>query len=206
MERTLLVGDFLLFNKQAYAPAGRLTAGSALSPGCARRYHRLPSHASAFAGQASGGYPRRPSSHRQWPGFVNGAPLNEPYAAFEPAPPNPFRDNFPARSTLTRGRSRLVAPDAKPHPQRRARGASGRVLRARRQPQSQQGFPLLGICAAPGHRRPPPRHLFLALPPLLHRCAAAAQQASDDRLGHERELAEKLAGFARWRRIFHVVH
>jgi signal peptidase I len=32
-----------------------------------------------------------------------------------------------------------------------------------------------------------------------------SQQASDDRLGHERELA-RITGFARWRRIFHVVH
>jgi signal peptidase I len=32
------------------------------------------------------------------------------------------------------------------------------------------------------------------------------QQAADDRLGHDRELAVKLTGFARWKRIFHVVH
>ena len=33
--------------------------------------------------------------------FVNGVALDEPYAAFEPAPPNPFRDNFPASTILT---------------------------------------------------------------------------------------------------------
>ncbi|MGD1064212.1 MAG: signal peptidase I, partial [Terracidiphilus sp.] len=33
-----------------------------------------------------------------------------------------------------------------------------------------------------------------------------AQPAADDKLGHERELAARLTGFARWRRIFHVVH
>jgi signal peptidase I len=32
------------------------------------------------------------------------------------------------------------------------------------------------------------------------------QQAADDRLGHDRELAAKLTGFARWKRIFRVVH
>jgi signal peptidase I len=32
------------------------------------------------------------------------------------------------------------------------------------------------------------------------------QQAADDRLGHDRELPAKLTGFARWKRIFHVVH
>jgi signal peptidase I len=32
------------------------------------------------------------------------------------------------------------------------------------------------------------------------------QQAADDRLTHDRELSARLAGFARWKRIFHVVH
>jgi len=34
----------------------------------------------------------------------------------------------------------------------------------------------------------------------------APLQASDDRLGHDRQLSAKLTGFARWKRIFHVVH
>jgi signal peptidase I len=33
-----------------------------------------------------------------------------------------------------------------------------------------------------------------------------ALQASDDRLGHDRQLAARLSGFARWKRIFHIVH
>jgi signal peptidase I len=32
------------------------------------------------------------------------------------------------------------------------------------------------------------------------------QQATDDRLGHDRELSARLAAFARWKRIFRVVH
>jgi hypothetical protein len=32
-----------------------------------------------------------------------------------------------------------------------------------------------------------------------------AQQVADDRLGHDRELAERIEGFARWGRIFRVV-
>jgi signal peptidase I len=35
--------------------------------------------------------------------------------------------------------------------------------------------------------------------------AQAVTQAADDRLGHERELAAKIAGLARWQRIFRVV-
>jgi signal peptidase I len=32
------------------------------------------------------------------------------------------------------------------------------------------------------------------------------QEASDDRLGHDRELSARLVGFARWKRIFRVIH
>jgi signal peptidase I len=31
-------------------------------------------------------------------------------------------------------------------------------------------------------------------------------QAADDRLDHDRELSARLADFARWKRIFQVVH
>ena len=32
------------------------------------------------------------------------------------------------------------------------------------------------------------------------------QQAADDRLGNDRQISAKVTGFARWKRIFHVVH
>jgi signal peptidase I len=32
------------------------------------------------------------------------------------------------------------------------------------------------------------------------------QQATDDRLGHDRDLSARLTDFARWKRIFHLVH
>jgi signal peptidase I len=32
------------------------------------------------------------------------------------------------------------------------------------------------------------------------------QQAADDRLGHDRDISSRLTGFARWKRIFQVVH
>ena len=35
---------------------------------------------------------------------------------------------------------------------------------------------------------------------------AESQPAPDDKLGHEPELAEEITTFARWHRIFHVVH
>ncbi len=36
--------------------------------------------------------------------------------------------------------------------------------------------------------------------------AGAGAAPANDKLGHERELAAKIEAFARWRRIFHVVH
>ena len=139
--------------------------------------------------------------------FVNGTALNEPYAAFEPAPPNPFRDNFPAQiytdpqvdpewwmqmQSLTQN-GELVVP-------------AGRVFCARRQSQSQQGFALLGICAAAGDCGAAAGDLLLAQAAFDHRCAADSIAAGDDRLGHDRLIPAKLTGFARWKRIFHVVH
>ena len=60
-----------------------------------------------------------------------------------------------------------------------------------------------------------PRHAIVARPVVIYFSLTRpsttdvqppGQQAADDRLGHERELAARLTGFARWRRIFHVVH
>ena len=96
MERTLLVGDFLLFNKQVYAPAGIL--GRWLLP------YRSPARGDIVVFH----HPYPPMLIKRVVGlpgdrlriaggkvFINGVALNEPYAAFEPAPPNPERDNFP---------------------------------------------------------------------------------------------------------------
>ena len=97
MERTLLVGDFLLFNKQVYAPPGPLSRWL------------LPYRPVERGDIVVFHHPKPPLLVKRvigLPGdllriqdgrvFVNGVALDEPYAAFEPAPPNDFRDNFPA--------------------------------------------------------------------------------------------------------------
>ena len=210
MEHTLLVGDFLLFNKQVYAPASRLShwllpyraVSSAATSSCSTTLSRRcwSSEWSAFPGDRL-----RIEDGRV---FVNGSVLDEPYAAFEPAPPNPFRDDFPARIyTDPEVDPDWWRADAEPHAQRRTGGAAGRVFCARRQPQSQQRFPLLGICAAPGRSWPGRWSSTSRSPgPPPPMCKPAPQQAADDRLGHDRDLAERLTGFARWKRIFRVVH
>ena len=99
--------------------------------------------------------------------YVNGVPLDEPYAAFEPAPPNPFRDNFPAQVyTDPQVDPDWWLPDAEPdHGTASWWFPPGRVFCARRQPQSQQGFALLGFRAAAGHCGPSAGHLLLARRP-----------------------------------------
>jgi signal peptidase I len=98
MERTLLVGDFLLFNKQIYGPAGRLS-GFVLPYRPVERGDIIVFH-----------HPQPPLLVKRVVGlpgdrlrimdgrvYVNGAPLYEPYVAFEPA----SATTFPRRSTLT---------------------------------------------------------------------------------------------------------
>jgi signal peptidase I len=204
MERTLLVGDFLLFNKQVYAPSSKMS--SRLMPyrpverGDIIVFHhpKPPLLVKRVIGL--------PGDHLRIEDgrvFVNGVPLDEPYAAFEPAPPNDFRDNFPAKvytdpqvdpdwwrqmQSLTRN-GELVVP----------RGEYF-VLGDNRNHSSDSRY--WGFV---------PRQAIVARPLVIYfsltrPSSTDVQQAADDRLGHERELAVRLAGFARWRRIFQVVH
>jgi signal peptidase I len=212
MERTLLVGDFLLFNKQVYAPAGRISRwllpyrpvqrGDIVvfhhpqPPMLIKRVVGLPGDKLRIAnGQL----------------FVNGSPLHEPYAAFEPAPPNFARDNFPAQvysdpevdpewwrqmQSLTHD-GELVVPSGEYF-----------VLGDNRNHSMDSrywGFvPRQAIVARPlviyfSLARPSSTDVEQIDPP-------TAQQPADDKLGHEPDFAGRLAAFARWRRIFRVVH
>ncbi|MGB8413378.1 MAG: signal peptidase I, partial [Candidatus Binatus sp.] len=98
MERTLMAGDFLLFNKQVYAPSDRL--GRWLMP-----YRQVERGAIIVFH-----HPRPPLLVKRVVGIpgdrlrivngqliVNGITLQEPYAVFEPAPGYSFQDNFPPR-------------------------------------------------------------------------------------------------------------
>jgi signal peptidase I len=212
MERTLLVGDFLLFNKQVYAPSGRLDR------------LLLPSRRVARGDIVVFHHPDPPLLIKRVVGipgdrlriaggqvFVNGVALDEPYAAFEPAPPDPARDNFPAKI--------YTDPQVDPDWWRQMQSLTSDgelvvpygeyfVLGDNRNHSKDSRF--WGFV---------PRQAFIARPVIIYFSLTrpsstdaqppeqqAAQHAEDDRLGHERQLAERLTGFARWRRIFHVVH
>jgi signal peptidase I len=98
MVPTLRVGDFLLVDKQAYEPEGRLA-------------HLLPPTGIQRGDLVVFHYPVDPGMHlvkrvvglpgdhihlrggRVW---INGQPLAEPYAFYSASGPDDFRDNFPS--------------------------------------------------------------------------------------------------------------
>lgn len=204
MERTLLVGDFLLVNKQIFAPAGSLSRWL-LPYRDVRRgdivvfHHPDPSYLVKRVVGIPGDRVRIANGRVT----VNGVTLDEPYVVFEPAPPSPFRDNFPAR----------VYTDPNIDPgwwlQMQSRTRNGELVVPRGQ------YFMLGDNR--NHSKDSrfwgfvPRQAIVARPLVIYfslrrPSATDVEQAADDRLGHDRELSAKLAAFARWKRIFQVVH
>jgi signal peptidase I len=208
MERTLLVGDFLLVNKQVYAPAGGLSRWILPYHEVERGdivffHHTRP----PFLVKRVVGLPGDRLRIEDGRVSVNGMPLDEPYAAFEPAARNPFRDDFPPKiytdpavdpawwrqmQNLTRD-GELVVPEGQYF-----------VLGDNRNHSTDSRFwgfvPRQQIVA-----RPLVIYFSLSRPSSTD-VEQAALQASDDRLGHDRQLSARLSGFARWKRIFRIVH
>ena len=205
MEHTLLVGDFLLVNKQEYAPADRLSRWLLPYRNVARGdivvFHHPQPH--PFLVKRVVGIPGDRLRIEDGRVTVNGQTLDEPYAAFEPAARNPFRDDFPATvytdpevdpvwwkqmQSLTRDGELIVPKD------------EYFVLGDNRNHSDDSrywGFVSRQQIVA----RPLVIYFSLSRP-----STTDLKQAADDRLGHDRELWARLTGFARWKRIFLVVH
>ncbi len=208
MEHTLLVGDFLLVNKQIYAPAGalgnllhRLLPYRDVDRGDVVVFH-FPHDPKRFLVKRVVGVPGDRLRIEDGRVLVNGVPLQEPYAAFEPGALNPSRENFP---TLV-----YEDPGVDPTWWKQMQGMVH---------QGELVIPAGNYFMLGDNRNHSydsrswglvPRQAIVARPLVIYfsltrPSTTDVQQVADDRLNHERVLPSRLAGFARWKRIFRVI-
>jgi signal peptidase I len=206
MERTLLVGDFLLVNKQILAPAGGpWSLGHLLLPyrniergDIIVFHHPDPPYLVKRVIGVPGDFIRIVNTQV----FVNGAPVDQPYATFEPIAPNPFLESFPGKIYTDPN----VDPDWWEQMQGLVRDGAlvvppgdYFVLGDNRNHSKDSRF--WGFV---------PRQAVVARPLVIYfslrrPSTTDVQKAPDDRLGHDREISTRLENFARWNRIFQVV-
>ncbi len=103
MVPTLRVGDFVLVDKESFAPGVRETAGTALSPMPPADVHRgdivvfyWPVDPSKDLVKRVVGLPGDRIRLRGGRVFIDEQPLAEPYALYTPSRRNSFRDEFPS--------------------------------------------------------------------------------------------------------------
>jgi signal peptidase I len=208
MERTLLVGDFLLVNKQIFAPSDRLSRLLLPYRDVSRDdiivfHHPRP----PFLIKRVVGIPGDRLRIQDGRVLVNGVAQAEPFAVFEPAASNPFRDDFPAKV--------YTDPDVDPMWWRQMQGLvrdgelvvpAGKyfVLGDNRNHSLDSRF--WGFVSRPEIVARPMVIYFSLRRPSTTDVQQVPAQAADDRLGHESELTFRLTSFARWKRIFHLVH
>ncbi|HUX46254.1 MAG TPA: signal peptidase I [Terracidiphilus sp.] len=204
MERTLLVGDFLLVNKQIFAPAGRLSHWILPYRNVERDdivvfHHPDP----AYLIKRVIGLPGDRLRIVNGQVSVNGVALTEPYVVYEPAPPNSSRDNFPARI--------YTDPNVDPTWWRELQGLTHDgalvvppgmyfVMGDNRNHSKDSRF--WGLV---------PRDAIVARPLVIYfslrrPSATDLRPAANDKLGHDIGFSAHVASFARWKRIFRVVH
>jgi signal peptidase I len=95
---TLRVGDFLMVDKQAYEPEGHLSfllPPSGIHRGDLVVFH-YPVDPSMHLVKRVGAVPGDRVRLRNGHVWINGTPLDEPYAFYSPSALDDFRDNFPS--------------------------------------------------------------------------------------------------------------
>lgn len=203
MERTLLVGDFLLMNKQIYARAGRLDGWLMPHRDVQRGdivvfHHPRPELLIKRVIGLPGDRLRITGGHV----YINGQKLDEPYAVFEPTLGNPWGDDFPnpevidpriepkwwqqMETLVSDGELSIPAGDYFLMGDNRNHSSDSR----------EWGLVARNQIAA----RPLVIYFSLRRPSTTDTLAPA-----DDRLGHDGEHTD-WGHFARWKRLFTVVH
>lgn len=204
MEPTLMVGDFLLSNRQVFAPSGPL--GRLILPYRKVRrgdivvfYHPRP----ALLVKRVVGVPGDRLRIVHGYVWIDGKPINEPYARFQPSMPNAYRDNFPWKV--------YADPEINPRWWRQMRSLThdGQltippdeyfVLGDNRNHSDDSRF--WGLV---------PRRAILAKPMVIYfslneTVGKKGRQATNDKLTKKKGILANITGFARWNRIFRVVH
>jgi signal peptidase I len=96
MEPTLLIGDFLLVNKQITTPgaSGLIFPTPRIHRGEVVVFH-YPVNPTMHLVKRVIGLPGDHLKLRDGRVYINGQPLSEPYAMYRPSAPDNYRDNFP---------------------------------------------------------------------------------------------------------------
>jgi len=205
MERTLLVGDFLLMNRSALAPSGiwkRVLPYAPVERGEIVTFHS-PLNPKEYLVKRVIGVPGDRLRIENGRVLVNGTALEEPYAAFEPIADNPYLDRFPTQI--------YTDPNVRPAwwTELQQRTQNGELVIP------PQKYFMMGDNR--NHSLDSrywgfvDRSQIIARPLVIYFSLTRPsrydlQQALGDRLGHESDISAHIKGFARWKRIFHVVH
>ncbi len=205
MEDTLLIGDFLLVNKVIFAPAGSWRHLLAYEP--VKRddiivFHYPMDHSLHLVKRVIGAPGDRLHLHHGMV-FIDGQSQREPFAVYFTSYPNTYRDEFPTPTYTDPGvntawwtqmkhvvhNGELVIPPGHYF-----------VLGDNRNDSLDSrywGFvPRANIVGEP----------FLVYFSVIAEGRSEITGLSSDRLAHEPGWWSSLAGFARWDRIFHVIH
>lgn len=204
MERTLLVGDFLLVNKMAFAPPGDwgwLLPYRMVHRGDIIVFHFPPDPPEHVVKRVIG----LPGDHvhlEKGLAWVNGRRLDEPWVVFEPAYPDDFRDSFPTELYTDPG------VDAHWWMQMRADVREGDLVvpqgyyfvlgdnRNFSRDSRYWGFvPRDDIVGRP----------FVIYFSLREPSATDVAQMADDRLGQKNDLWDRVVDLARWNRMMRMV-
>ncbi len=103
MEPTLLVGDFLLLDKQSSADDPPILPRASIERGDVIVFHDPVDDPSVHLVKRVIGLPGDRLHLRDGVVFVNGQPLTENYAVYRPAARSTFRDDFPMLETIDAG-------------------------------------------------------------------------------------------------------
>jgi signal peptidase I len=204
MERTLLVGDFLLVNKAAYAPAGHwgwLLPYRTIHRGDIVVFH-FPPYPPEHVVKRVIGLPGDRIHLENGLAWVNGDLLPQPFAVFEPAFPDDFRDSFPTRLYTDPG----VDPRWWMDMRRDVRGGDlvvpaneyfvlGDNRNFSRDSRYWGFVPHDHIVGRP----------FVIYFSLREPSATDPEQGPDDRLGQKNDLRTRIENFARWKRFLQVI-